>query len=250
MISFSGRGILLDIEGTISSLSFVRDVLFPYARKRLASSLRNLWNDPAMERIRQELATHHGSIDFDTWTGGPGMPPEHRLAHMRSAIYALMDADAKVSPLKELQGLIWRYGYLDGTLRSHVYGEVPRVLKEWKQRGMDIRIYSSGSIEAQKLFFQHVDIGRTTPADFTGYFTDYYDTTTGPKKEAASYTKIAAAFAMPAQLVLFLSDVTAELDAAREAGMKTGLLLRPENDPVTSAHDHPVLHSFDDVNLL
>lgn len=250
MISFSGRGILLDIEGTISSLSFVRDVLFPYARKRLALSLRNLWNDPAMERIRQDLARHYGATDFDTWTGGPGMPPEHRLNHMRKAIYELMDADAKVGPLKELQGLIWRYGYQDGTLRSHVFGEVPRVLKEWKQRGMDIRIYSSGSIEAQKLFFEHVDIGRMEAADFTGYFSGFYDTTTGPKKEAASYFKIAAAYALPADQILFLSDVVAELDAAREAGMKTGLMLRPENDPVTMAHNHPVLQTFDDVNLL
>jgi enolase-phosphatase E1 len=247
MIKFAGQGILLDIEGTTSSLNFVHDVLFPYARSHLATALRTLWGDPVMERVRQGLAEHFGCKSFEEWTGGPGMPPEDRLKRMRKALVKLMDEDAKVGPLKEIQGLIWRAGYQDGTLRSHIYPELPRVLKEWKQLGKDVRIYSSGSIDAQKQFFKHVDNGTTDGADLTSYFKGYYDTTTGPKKETSSYTKIAAQFGLPAGSILFLSDVPAELDAARTAGMKTGLMCRPGNMPVPETTEHPRLKTFDDV---
>ena len=247
MIKFACQGILLDIEGTTSSLNFVRDVLFPYARRNVAVALRNLWNDPAMARIREGLATHHGCKTFEEWTGGNGMPPEHRLKRMRESLIALMDEDAKVAPLKDIQGLIWRTGYADGTLRSHIYPEVSRVLKEWKHFGKDVRIYSSGSIEAQKQFFAHVDNGTTDGADLTPYFNGYYDTTTGPKKEAQSYTRIAAQYGLPTRQILFLSDIVAELDAAKAAGMQTGLMRRPENPPIVEKTDHPQLKTFDDV---
>jgi enolase-phosphatase E1 len=247
MIKFACQGILLDIEGTTSSLNFVRDVLFPYARRNLPVALRNQWNDPVMAHIRESLAAHHGSKTFEEWTGGKGMPPEQRLRQMRDSLIALMDEDAKVAPLKDIQGLIWRTGYADGTLRSHIYPEVPRVLKEWKHFGKDVRIYSSGSIEAQKQFFKHVDNGTTDGADLTSYFRGYYDTTTGPKKEAQSYARIAAQYGLPAGQILFLSDIVAELDAAKAAGMKTGLMCRPENPPVIEKTDHPQLKTFDDV---
>ncbi len=250
MISFSGRGILLDIEGTISSLNFVREVLFPYARKHLSVALRNLWNDPAMPRIREELAKLKGSPSFEAWTGGPGMPPERRLAQMTSTLIKLMDEDAKVGPLKEVQGLIWRDGFRDGTLRSHLYPEVPRVLWEWKHRGLDIRIYSSGSIEAQKQFFMHIDNGTDAVSNLTGMFTSHYDTTIGSKKESSSYHKIAEAFQLPASQILFLSDSIPELDAARSAGMQTGLLCRPENPPLPDQIVHPRLNTLDDVHFV
>ncbi|HQR07985.1 MAG TPA: acireductone synthase [Gemmatales bacterium] len=247
MIKFSGQGILLDIEGTTSSISFVHDVLFPYARRNLAVALRNLWGDPVMGRVRQGLAEHLGSKNFEEWSGGPGMPPESRLKQMHQALIKLMDEDAKFGPLKEIQGLIWREGYKDGTLRSHIYPELPRVLKEWKQLGKDVRIYSSGSIAAQKQFFKHVDNGTNDGADLTPYFKGYYDTTTGPKKEAQSYIKIVEQFGLPASAILFLSDVPAELDAARTSGMKTGLMCRPGNPPVPEKTEHPQLTTFDDV---
>lgn len=200
-----------------------------------------------MIRVRQGLAEHFGTSSFEEWTGGPGMPPEDRLRRMRKALVKLMDEDAKVGPLKEIQGLIWRQGYQDGTLRSHIYAELPRVLKEWKHLGKDVRIYSSGSIDAQRQFFQHVDNGTTDGTDLTSYFKGYYDTTTGPKKEAQSYAKIAGHFGLPPGSILFLSDSTAELDAARQAGMKTGLMCRPENPPVPDKTEHPILKTFDDV---
>lgn len=249
MIHFAGQGILLDIEGTTSSLHFVKDVLFPYARKHLSMQLRNLWNDDVMTRIRQGLADLYGKRDFEEWTGGKGMPPEQRLTQMRQCLLQMMDQDSKAGPLKEMQGLIWRQGYADGTLRSHLYPEVSRVLKEWKLAGKDIRIYSSGSIEAQKQFFQHIDNGTLSGADLTPRLSGYYDTTTGSKKDKDSYTKIAAMFELPADQILFLSDSVGELDAARAAGMKTGLMCRPENPPIEAETNHPVLYTFDDVVL-
>ena len=247
MIKFACQGILLDIEGTTSSLNFVREVLFPYARRNVAVALRNQWNDPAMAPIREGLGQLHGCKTFEEWTGGKGMPPEHRLKRMRESLIALMDEDAKVAPLKDIQGLIWRTGYADGTLRSHIYPEVSRVLKEWKHLGKDVRLYSSGSIEAQKQFFKHVDNGTTDGADLTSYFNGYYDTTTGPKKEAQSYARIAAQYGLPAGQILFVSDVIAELDAARTAGMQTGLICRPENPPLEVPTEHPLLKTFDEV---
>lgn len=249
MIHFAGKGILLDIEGTTSSLHFVKEVLFPYARRNLSMYLRNLWNDAAMSRIRQGLAELHGYADFEAWTGGKGMPPEHRLTQMRQCLLDLMDRDAKETPLKEMQGLIWRQGYADGTLRSHIYPEVARVLKEWKLAGKDIRIYSSGSIEAQKQFFQHIDNGTLDGVDLTNRFSGNYDTTLGPKKEHESYQKIAAQFKLPPEQILFLSDSVDELNAARQAGMKTAWVCRPENPPHDQPVDHPTIHTFDDIVL-
>jgi enolase-phosphatase E1 len=250
MMNFSGRGILLDIEGTISSLSYVREVLFPYARQRLGVAVRNLWNDEAMPRIREELAHLHKSPDFNTWTGGPGMPPERRLKMMTDALHTLMDQDAKVGPLKEIQGLIWRDGFGEGTLRSHLYPEVPRVLREWKHRGLDLRIYSSGSIEAQRQFFMHVDTGTDTVSNLLPLFNGHYDTAIGSKKDAGSYQKIIKAVQLPASSILFLSDIAAELDAARAAGLQTGILCRPENPPLPDSVVHPRLHTLDDVHIV
>lgn len=250
MISFAGRGILLDIEGTISSLSYVRDVLFPYARKQLGVALRNLWNDAEMPRIREELARYHGSPSFEAWTGGVGMPPERRLNQTTQALVKLMDEDAKVGPLKEIQGLIWRDGFRDGVLKSQLYPEVHRVLREWQHAGKDLRVYSSGSIEAQKQFFMHVDTGNDSVTDLTGLFTGHYDTTIGSKKEAASYRKIADAYHLPAGKILFLSDIVAELDAAKTAGMQTGILCRPENPPLPDNVAHPRLHTLDEVHFV
>lgn len=245
MISFSGRGILLDIEGTVSSLHYVRDVLFPYARRHLPVALRLLWNEPEMDRIRTELARLNGKDSFEAWTGGVGMPPEQRLKQMQDALFQLMDTDAKVGPLKEIQGLIWRDGFQHGTLKSHVYPEVFRVLKEWKLLRKDMRIYSSGSIEAQKQFFMHADAGSLSTIDLSHYFTDFYDTTTGPKKETTSYTKIVSHYRLPAHEILFLSDIAAELDAARSAGLQTALVCRPDSPSVESSH--PLIQTFDDI---
>ncbi|HEY6986443.1 MAG TPA: acireductone synthase, partial [Rhodanobacteraceae bacterium] len=143
-----------------------------------------------------------------------------------------IDADRKSTALKALQGMIWKAGYEDREYRAHVYPEVPARLREWERSGKRLFVYSSGSVPAQKLFFAYTEAGDLTPL-FSGYF----DTETGPKREAESYRRIAAAIGMPASDILFLSDVIEELDAARTAGMQTTLLARaPARCPQASSH--------------
>ena len=225
MITFGGQLILLDIEGTVSPLAFVHDVMFPYARQRAGAYVAAHWG---MEVISQ-LAHDAGVPAFAT-------PAE-------AAVYRLMDADAKVTGLKQLQGMIWEEGFRNGELRSTLFDDVPQALAEWRRMGREMRIYSSGSIHAQKLFFAHTESGDLTP-----HFSGYYDTTTGSKREAASYTAIAADCGLMAEEILFVSDLVEELNAARTAGMFTALAVRPGNKAVLT-HEHPVITSFSEIVL-
>jgi enolase-phosphatase E1 len=225
--------ILTDIEGTTTSIAFVYDVLFPYAAARLEATCSNPDPGPelreALDRLRAERAR-------ETAAGPP--PP-----FGDGAPYArwLMERDRKSTGLKLLQGLIWDEGYARGEIRGHVYPDVPPALAAWRRRGRRLRVFSSGSVHAQKLLFGHSDHGDLTP-----FFEGYHDTRTGPKQDAASYTAVAAAFALPPGKILFLSDVTAELDAAARAGCRTGLLVRPGNRPAEPG-DHPVYASFGEI---
>lgn len=184
------KAILLDIEGTTSSISFVADELFPYARKHLADYVA---------AHPEEVAPILAEV--------PGDPVE--------TLIQWIDEDRKATPLKTLQGLIWAKGYADGELTGHVYPDTPEAIRRWVDRGIRVNIYSSGSVAAQKLIFGHSIAGDLTPL-LSGYF----DTTTGPKREAASYTKIAEALGLPPAEILFLTDIQAEADAAREAGVQ------------------------------
>ena len=227
MITFAGRMILLDIEGTVSPLAFVHEVMFPYAR----------------ERAGAYLAAHRGTAVLAQLAQDAGVTAFATPAEAEAAVHRLMDADAKVTGLKQLQGLIWEEGFKNGELRSTLFADVPTALQEWHQRGLGIRIYSSGSVHAQKLFFAH-----TTSGDLTAPFSGYYDTMTGSKKESASYTAIAADCGLEAGEILFVSDVVEELNAAHSAGMLTAFALRPGNKPAP-AHDHPVITSFSEIAL-
>lgn len=232
MIVFTGRGIVVDIEGTTSSIRFVTDVLFPFARERLASFLERRGGDAdvraACDRIAQEAGMIH-PVGTD-W--------------IIAEVNRLMDVDVKSTGLKSLQGLIWEEGYLRGELRSPVYPEVPPALREWRRRGRDVRVYSSGSVAAQKSFFAHTDFGDLLP-EFLGH----YDTTTGPKRESNSYRKIASDMGLSPDSLLFLSDVVAELDAAAAAGWATGLVDRPGNAPAPDRCSHPRITSFDQIEI-
>lgn len=159
-------------------------------------------------------------------------------------ITRLMDGDLKATGLKQLQGLIWKAGFESGELQAHVYDDVPTALTEWNEEGVDVRIYSSGSVATQKLFFEH-----TIAGDLLHCFRGHYDTTTGPKKEVASYQQIASAFGLHAAELLFISDVVAELDAARSAGLQTALALRPGNADVEPSHGHIEISTFADVKI-
>jgi enolase-phosphatase E1 len=225
-------GILLDIEGTTTPISFVYDVLFPYTRERLDDACARAENDPAVVKSVADLrAEHLAETENDLPAFGNGAP------------YArwLMGRDRKSTGLKTLQGLIWENGYGSGELRGEVFDDVPPALTRWRKRGARLRIFSSGSVLAQKLLFAH-----TRHGDLTPYFEGFHDTTTGPKKEAASYTEIARAYGVPPGEILFLSDVVDELDAAARTGMRTALVLRPGNRPADPG-PHVTLRSFDDL---
>lgn len=219
----SPRAVLTDIEGTTSSIAFVHEVLFPFSRARLADYLAAHADEPEVAAILDAVRAEAGVPELD-------------LAGCTALLLEWHDADRKVGPLKALQGLIWGEGYASGALQGHVYADAVEGLRRWHAAGLSLYIYSSGSVAAQKLIFAHTAFGDLTPL-FAGHF----DTAVGGKKEAASYTEIAAAIRMAPGEVLFLSDVEAELAAATEAGMQVTLLAR---DGLADASDYPVAASF------
>lgn len=227
MITFGGKLILLDIEGTVSPLAFVHDVMFPYARQHAGVYLAMHWGAAVISQLARDA----------------GVPAFATPAEAETAVLRLMDADAKVTGLKQLQGMIWEEGFRNGELRSRIFDDVPIALASWCRQGREIRIYSSGSVQAQKLFFAHTKRGDLTP-----HFSGYYDTTTGSKRETASYTAIAADCGLPADQILFVSDLVEELNAARTAGMFTALALRPGNKPAPP-HEHPAISTFSEIAL-
>jgi enolase-phosphatase E1 len=201
------EAIVTDIEGTTSSLSFVKDVLFPYARARMDAFVREHGSEPAVRKLLDEVRA----------AAGRPLTEAETVAQLRQWI----DEDKKITPLKALQGMIWEAGYRQGDFTGHVYEDAARNLRRWKERGIRLYVFSSGSVQAQRLLFAHSDYGDLTPL-FSGYF----DTAIGAKREAAAYQKIAAAVAAPPAHILFLSDIEEELDAARAAGMQTLHLAR------------------------
>jgi enolase-phosphatase E1 len=238
------RGILLDIEGTTSSISFVYDVMFPYVRKHLTYEVLTNWEDPDYIAAHEAIARDAGHPSLAAWLA------THRLSRdnpLRAAdivcreVIRQMDADLKTTGLKQLQGLIWKTGFESGALKAHVYDDVPPALAAWSAAGKDVRIYSSGSMQAQKLFFGH-----TIAGDLLGHFRGHYDTTTGPKKEADSYRRIAGDFDLPPGEILFASDIVDELDAARAAGLQTVLVVRPgkATGQTSSGAAHAQIASF------
>ncbi|MDX1963753.1 MAG: acireductone synthase [Pirellulales bacterium] len=236
MPHFSATAVLLDVEGTTSSISFVTDVLFPYAAARVEGFLQATWDEPATRRALELIARDADKDSWEKWSAD--RDPQQALDLVLQEVRRLMAGDVKATGLKELQGLIWRGGFESGELQSHVYDDVPPWLAECQRRGVPVRIYSSGSIAAQQLFFAHTVRGNLLP-----YLSGHYDTTTGPKRDKASYAKIAADYDYPPDAILFASDIVAELDAARAAGMQTVLLVRPEN-AAAEGHPHPVAHDF------
>ena len=235
MIVFGGRGIVLDVEGTTSSISFVYDVLFAFAKERVADFLAAGRDDPAVRSAAGALAAEAGVAD-------PDLDDPTGLGRVALAAVSMIDRDVKSTPLKALQGMLWRGGFESGALVSHVFDDVPAALAQWADAGLDVRIYSSGSIEAQRLFFAH-----TAHGDLTPHLRGHYDTTTGPKREAASYRAIAADMGLAPREILFVSDVGAELDAARQAGMATALAVRPGNRDPGGLLEHEPLESFAEI---
>jgi enolase-phosphatase E1 len=233
------QAVVVDIEGTTTPVSFVYDVLFPYARRHARSFLARRGHEPEvradLERLRAEHAAESGRSD-PRWRDD-----DNPLDAATAYVHRLMDHDRKSTALKALQGRLWEEGYRKGELLSEVYEDVPPAFGRWHAAGTGPWIFSSGSVLAQKLLFGHTRAGDLTPL-VRGYF----DTTTGPKKEAATYGRIASAVGRPPAGMLFVSDVTAELDAARAAGLRTAWCVR-EGPPPTEA-PHPVIRTFDELS--
>jgi len=242
MIRFAGRVILLDIEGTTSSISFVHDVMFPYARRHLRDYLEAHFDEADARGVCNQIAIDAGHDSLDAWAGDADRAAV--IALVAAEVERLMDGDVKATGLKALQGLIWKAGFESGEMVAHVYDDVPPALRRWRDAGLELRIYSSGSIAAQKLFFGHTEAG-----DLLGHFAGHYDTTIGGKKDAASYRAILADIDRDPSDVLFVSDVPAELDAARDAGLATALSIRPGNGAVDDTVDHPPITTFDDIRV-
>jgi len=218
-------GVLLDVEGTTTPIAFVHETLFPFARERLNEACARANEDPrlgeALALLRKEHAGAAGAF-------GDGVAYARRL----------MDEDRKSTGLKALQGVIWEDGYRSGALVAPVFDDVPEAFRAWKRAGKRIHIYSSGSVLAQKLLFAHTNHGDLTPC-----LDGYHDTRVGQNREAGSYRKIREAMGLPAERILFLSDVPEELDAAREAGLLTGLVQRPGN-PTAGPNGHATFADF------
>ncbi len=218
--------VLLDIEGTTTPISFVYETLFSYARARLKDFVASHWRELEHELglLRQEHAA-----DVAAGQNPPGWRNEPEAAHVESAIEYLewlMDGDRKSTALKAIQGKIWKEGYESGALRGEVFPDVELALRAWKEAGRKVAIFSSGSQLAQRLLFAH-----STAGDLSRYIDAYFDTTTGAKTDPASYAAIARELNRAAGEIVFVSDVTAELDAARTAGLQTLLSVRPGNRP-------------------
>ncbi len=219
------RAVVTDIEGTTSDIRFVHEVLFPYARKRLPAYVETHRDRDNVQHWLAEAAREAGWI-------------EAGLGEVIDLLIGWIDADRKSTALKALQGMIWREGYAAGDFVAHVYPDVAPALRAWRARGLRLFVYSSGSVDAQQQFFAHSEAGDLTPL-FAGYF----DTQTGPKREPAAYMRIAEAIGEQPARILFLSDIVAELDAARASGLRTTLLCRPPAMCVADAA-HPCVHDF------
>ncbi len=223
------RAVLTDIEGTTSSIAFVKDVLFPYAREHMADFIRSYALDPEVRTLLDEVCTETGQ----TLNGD----------EIIAQLIQWIDEDKKITSLKILQGMIWEQGYREGDYTGHVYQDAAEKLKDWHTQGIKLYIYSSGSIPAQKLLFGHSDFGDMNPL-FSGYF----DARTGNKREANSYRAIVKEIGLPANEILFLSDIAEELDAARTAGMQTTQLVR-EGDGTQPSPDYLQVKIFAEILL-
>jgi enolase-phosphatase E1 len=222
------KAIVTDIEGTTSSISFVHDILFPYAKEHIADFVRGNAEDPNVLPCLNDIRRATGE-DLDV---------EGIILQLKQWI----DEDKKITPLKALQGLIWEQGYKQSKFFGHIYPDAVENLRKWHEQDIRLFVYSSGSVYAQKLLFAHTEFG-----DLTKLFDGYFDTTIGAKTEVDSYKNILKQLDMKGAEVLFLSDLEKELDAAREGGLQTCCLVREKI--ANHETNHKQAFSFDDISL-
>ena len=234
------RVVLLDVEGTTTPVSFVYEKLFPYARRQMRTWLKDhLGNLDVHDALLQLAKENIGDLK-------DGAPPfslseHHQQCTDSAAAYCLwlMDRDRKTTPLKTIQGLIWQEAFERGELKSEIFSDVPASFSEWQRQGRRIAIYSSGSVAAQKLIFEHSPYGSLLP-----YIEAFFDTRVGPKRDVQSYQRIVSELNASPEEVLFVSDISAELDAASSAGLSVALSIRPGNSVQANPSKYRAVHSF------
>jgi enolase-phosphatase E1 len=220
------EAVVTDIEGTTSSISFVHEVLFPYAARMLPYYVRLHADEPEVAGILDEVRAVANEAGADT-------------ERVTEIMLRWIEEDRKVTPLKALQGMIWEHGYTSGDFTGHIYPDAVRRMAAWHEGGKRLYVYSSGSVQAQQLLFGYSDAG-----DLRELFSGYFDTRIGQKREVDSYRAIAEQIGLPAESILFLSDVVEELDAATMAGMHTMQLVREPGMPTGS---HAVARNFEEI---
>ncbi len=223
------KSILLDIEGTTTSISFVHDVLFPLSIKEMNAFLKKNWNNPIISEekflLKKELLINQST-------------PES----LSKILTSWIKHDKKHTQLKLIQGKIWKEAYQNGEVKSHIYEDVPIALKKWQEEKISIYIYSSGSVQAQKLLFQYSMYG-----DLTSYLSGYFDTKIGSKKDKESYFKISEKIQVPPENILFISDSAEELDAASKANTQVVLSVRDQTQSSPTKIKYPKIESFDSL---
>ena len=224
------RAILLDIEGTTTPIAFVHDVLFTYARDHVREFLAEHPNAEEIALLREERA---GDV-----SDAPSVTDQ--IESIAAYVEWLISIDRKSTGLKSLQGKIWRQGYREGSLKSQVFADVKPAFARWRERGLRIAIFSSGSVLAQQLLFAHTEVGDLTP-----FIDSYFDTKVGKKADAQSYRRIAEEMRLSPQEILFISDVVGELEAASAAGMKTLLSIREGNAKQENVELYNSVEKFD-----
>jgi enolase-phosphatase E1 len=249
MMGPSPRVYLLDVEGTVAPIAFVHEQLFPYARAHFCAFLeQNIAADAVVRDLMLLKKEHMNEQDpnapsllppgFRTDRNNIAWRPSVGIPQVLDYVFWLMDRDRKSTALKSLQGRIWKNGFESGALQGTLFDDVPAAVERWSAKAL-VAIYSSGSEEAQRLVFRYSIFG-----DLTGLISAYFDTHVGPKQASASYAAIARNLKVDPGEVLFLSDMVPELNAAREAGCQTRLVVRDGNTPVEEGHGHGVVESF------
>ncbi|MCU0715192.1 MAG: acireductone synthase [Pirellula sp.] len=235
------RHILLDIEGTVADVRFVYDVMFPFAKMHMLEYLQRHWAEPETQKGIEQVARDAGLV-LSTWLSTDAINQHSDAEKVNDHLQSLMAGDSKATGLKQLQGLVWQDGFHRGDLRAELFPDVLPAFRKWKAEGLDLSIYSSGSVLAQKLFFGH-----TTEGDLRPLLSNYFDTQTGKKQESESYSRIAKELALNPASILFISDVAAELEAAAAAGMLVLASVRDGNKPLDPSYSGASVRSFQEI---
>jgi enolase-phosphatase E1 len=245
MITITGlQHVLLDIEGTTCPVSFVGDVLFPYSQQQLPLFLAEQAQNPIVKDLIDQVFE---AWNQDTDPEAVSLGKRYAAKNIEAAsnyLSWLIGKDRKLTPLKELQGLIWRQGYDKGILKAPLYADVPEALKRWHESGVKLSVYSSGSVNAQKLLYQH-----STYGDLSNLFDHWFDTNTGGKHYPESYVTIAKALNTNPDQVVLISDRKSELEAAQEAGFKV-LFSQREGNPETDPGNYIEIKNYANLNLI